>query len=361
MTDGRHGQENINILLVDDNAFIRSVLMQCLLHIGFRRLEGCASGVDAIEIIREMQNGKGSHRSLSGPVDIVISDLVMPQLSGLQLLEWLRTDKDSPNRFIPFIMISGAADQSQVHLSRDAGANEFVAKPFSIGSVFSRIQAVIDRPRQYVATRSYFGPDRRRNSKNNKLPKDVPKSRRREGEGHATVVYSAKDIKRPAKSADTYLFKLPNLLKQKMGLEHMREPFELPKELLAEAEQTLEREARGFLDWAKQYLDQLSTQIASAKEDQTNRGAHLAEVNRIAHELRGQGGTFGYPLITLFAKSLYEATEYPCREDDANLEICRAHLDTLRAVIREKIEGDGGAIGRQLLMSLNQAITKYTH
>jgi CheY-like chemotaxis protein len=111
MTDGRHGQENINILLVDDNAFIRSVLMQCLLHIGFRRLEGCASGVDAIEIIREMQNGKGSHRSLSGPVDIVISDLVMPQLSGLQLLEWLRTDKDSPNRFIPFIMISGAADQ----------------------------------------------------------------------------------------------------------------------------------------------------------------------------------------------------------------------------------------------------------
>ena len=90
-----------------------------------------------------------------------------------------------------------------------------------------------------------------------------------------------------------------------------------------------------------------------------NRSDHLAEVNRIAHELRGQGGTFGYPLLTLFAKSLYETTAYPCREDDANLEICRAHLDTLRAVIREKIEGDGG-VGRQLMMVLNQAIQKFS-
>ena len=44
---------------------------------------------------------------------------------------------------------------------------------------------------------------------------------------------------------------------------------------------------------------------------------------------------------------------------DANLEICRAHLDTLRAVIRERIEGDGGAIGRQLMVDLNQAIQKF--
>ena len=63
---------------------------------------------------------------------------------------------------MPFIMISGAADQHNVHDARDAGANEFVAKPFTIGSVFGRIQAVIDRPRQFVATRNYFGPDRRR-------------------------------------------------------------------------------------------------------------------------------------------------------------------------------------------------------
>ncbi len=350
----RLGQENLNILLVDDNIFIRNCVNQSLQHIGFRGMRGCSNGIDAIEYLRPPD--KSSPQNII--FDLVICDLVMPQLNGLQLLQWVRTNKDSPNRFLPFIMISGAADEENVHSARDTGANEFIAKPFSIGSIMARLQAVIDRPRQFVATHTYFGPSRRRVYKD--LPKDVAKERRRAGESHATVVYSATDVKRQPEGSDVYLFKLPNLLKQKMGLENMKVPFEMPDEVLAEAEETLEREAEGFLDWAKQYLDELSEKISQAFEDQAHRAEHLAEVNRIAHELRGQGGTFGYPLITLFAKSLYETTAYPCREDDANLEICRAHLDTLRAVIREKIEGDGGAVGRQLMMALNQAIQKFS-
>ncbi|MCB2106547.1 MAG: hypothetical protein KDE14_02545, partial [Rhodobacteraceae bacterium] len=74
---------------------------------------------------------------------------------------------------------------------------------------------------------------------------------------------------------------------------------------------------------------------------------------------RGQGGTFGYPLITVFAKSLYDVTKPPCPHDDAMLEIVKAHIDTMRAVIREKIEGDGGEIGQQLFKMLKVAIGKY--
>lgn len=354
----RLGQDQIKVLLVDDNTFIRNLISNCLGHMGFRGMRGFSDGIKAIEFIKIPEDGDSQIVAESGQADLIISDLVMPQLSGLQLLNWVRSNKDSPNRFMPFIMISGAADQHNVHEARDAGANEFVAKPFTIGSVFSRIQAVIDRPRQFVATRNYFGPDRRRVKV--EIPKDGPKDRRRPGEDHATIVYSAGEVKRRTDSSDTYLFKLPNVLKQKMGLENARTPFEMPTEILAEAEEKLEREAEGFLDWAKTFLDDLSDKVNKARSDLSRRAEHLAEVNRIAHELRGQGGTFGYPLITLFAKSLYETTEYPCREDDANLEICRAHIDTLRAVIREKIEGDGGAIGRQLLSSLNQAIAKYS-
>ena len=100
-----------------------------------------------------------------------------------------------------------------------AEANEFVAKPFSIGSILSRLQSVIDRPRQFAATNSYFGPCRRRISKD--LPSDVPKDRRRVGESHANIVYSATDIKRQPEGSDVYLFKFPNFLKQKMGLEKL--------------------------------------------------------------------------------------------------------------------------------------------
>lgn len=352
------GQGQIRILLVDDNIFIRNLISNCLGIMGFGGMRGFSSGIQAIDYVKIPEDTGSQLVAETGQVDLIISDLIMPQLNGMQLLQWVRTHKDSPSRFMPFIMISGAADLDKVHGARDGGANEFIAKPFTIGSIFSRIQSVIDRPRQFVATRTYFGPDRRRVKK--EIPKDGPKDRRRPDEKHATIVYSADKVKRQSKESDTYLFKLPNLLKQKMGLDNAREPFVMPDEVLAEAEEKLEREAEGFLDWAKTYLDQLSEKVSAAKSDLANRAAHLAEVNRIAHELRGQGGTFGYPLITLFGKSLYETTEYPCREDDANIEICIVHIDTIRAVIREKIEGDGGAIGRQLLISLNQAIAKYS-
>jgi len=75
--------------------------------------------------------------------------------------------------------------------------------------------------------------------------------------------------------------------------------------------------------------------------------------------LRGQGGTFGYPLITVFGKSLYEVTKPPCREDDSGLEIVKAHIDTMRAVLRDKIEGDGGQTGQALFKALKMAINKH--
>jgi len=111
--------------------------------------------------------------------------------------------------------------------------------------------------------------------------------------------------------------------------------------------------------WAKVYLDNLSREVTNARTLPEGRDKHFDEINLIAHELRGQGGTFGYPLITLFAKSLYESTKEPRKEDDAALEIAKAHIDTMRAVIREEIEGDGGDLGQQLYKSLKMAIAKH--
>src|SRR5439155_465870 len=104
------------------------------------------------------------------------------------------------------------------------------------------------------------------------------------------------------------------------------------------------------------YLDRLSKKMELAKAMTGERAQALEEINLIAHELRGQGGTFGYPLITVFGKSLYEATKVPSRQDDAGLEIVKAHIDAMRAVLREKIAGDGGDIGQQLFTTLKAQI-----
>ena len=90
-----------------------------------------------------------------------------------------------------------------------------------------------------------------------------------------------------------------------------------------------------------------------------SRRKHLEEINLLAHELRGQGGTFGYPLISVLGKMLYDATRRGCREDDNGVEIVKAHFDSMRAIIRDKFSSDGGEVGRALLKSLQLAIGKH--
>ena len=88
------------------------------------------------------------------------------------------------------------------------------------------------------------------------------------------------------------------------------------------------------------------------------RTSEFEEINLLGHELRGQGGTFGYPLITIFGKMLFDVTGEGCAQDDNAVEIVKAHIDAMRAVIREKISGDGGQVGRALLKSLEAVIEK---
>ena len=124
------------------------------------------------------------------------------------------------------------------------------------------LQRIIDAPRQYVTTQTYFGPCRSRS----KAGPPNGLERRKPDESHATIVYSKDKVEKPAAPSDVWLFKLPNYLKQKMGSNAMRQPFVLPDDVLFSAEQQLKREADGFLDWAKGYLDRLSRQVTEAKQ-----------------------------------------------------------------------------------------------
>ncbi len=345
------GQDRLNVLVIEDNEYMQDILLKALRRLGFETLVKAKNGKEAIEHLKMTHPNVGAAR----PVDIVVADFVMSPISGLIVLQWLRTFKESPNRFMPFIMVSGAADAVNVQAARDQGTHEFMAKPFSIDALYKTLQRLIDKPRQFVVTQKYCGPDRRRRKAESLSGQDM----RAEGEDHATIVYSKDKVAKPEKASDVWLFKLPNHLKEKMGSNAMRQEFALPDAVLAEAENALQREAAGFVVWAKVYLDNLSREVTNARTLPEGRDKHFDEINLIAHELRGQGGTFGYPLITLFAKSLYESTKEPRKEDDAALEIAKAHIDTMRAVIREEIEGDGGDLGQQLYKSLKMAIAKH--
>jgi DNA-binding response OmpR family regulator len=64
-------------------------------------------------------------------------------------------------------MISGYTERAKIEAARDAGVNEFLAKPVTPQSLISRITEIIERPRAFVKTESYAGPDRRRRQTGN--------------------------------------------------------------------------------------------------------------------------------------------------------------------------------------------------
>ncbi len=349
-----YNYERFSVFFAEDNQFVRHTMQDLLRHLGFGRVTTVENGQEAIEHLKSL----GGPGKLGQGIDFVISDLVMAPINGLLLLRWIRTARESPNRFMPFIMLSGAADRKYVEAARDLGVTEFLAKPFSVTSVYKKIIEVTDYPRQYVMTHDYFGPDRRR-QKGGIGPGG--EDRRMTRENDITVVYNAKEMKRP-KKGDTgvWYFRLPNTMREKAGGIGARGGGELPNELLEVAEEKLERAKLDFTTWALDYLAQLSDLCTETLMQPGRRNTHFEKINLLALELRGQGGTFGFPLVTIIAKGLYNMTQEGCREDDNAVEIVKAHIDAMRAVIREKIRGDGGPLGKELLQELKNSIDKYT-
>jgi len=338
----------LGVLIVEDNSYIRQTLEDLLRYFQFGRIATAKNGEEAIDYMKTL----GSAGSIIAP-DVIISDLVMSPINGLLFLRWIRSSKDSSNRMVPYIMLSGAADQAYVHSARDLGVTEFLAKPFAAGSVYTHLLKVIEFPRQFVTTTKYFGPDRRR--KKNDSP---TKERRLKDEKDVTIVYSADKVVKPQVPSDVWYFRLPNSLKEKAGGGGFKGAAEMPLDLLEEAEKQLERASLDFTTWALDYVAKLAKLCTDAFEAEAEggRGKFFGDINLLALELRGQGGTFGYPLISTFGKMLYDATQDGCREDDTALEIVKAHIDSMRAVLREKVSGDGGQVGRALLASLKKAI-----
>jgi CheY-like chemotaxis protein len=115
--------------------------------------------------------------------DLVICDQAMEPICGIEFTRLLRTSQDSPDIHVPIIMVTGYCDTMTVLQARDAGVNEFLAKPISAKALYLRLLEVINSPRDFVKTKSYTGPDRQRRSSKNYDSPDRRKQRSADPDG----------------------------------------------------------------------------------------------------------------------------------------------------------------------------------
>jgi hypothetical protein len=154
-------------------------------------------------------------------------------------------------------------------------------------------------------------------------------------------------------------YRFQNRLKEKTaGLSPGRAT--ISPEALEEAEKALNKMSEDYPDWVSGIIVKLQEQHGRCVDSPEMRHECFEEINHMAHDMKGQGGTFGYPLITSFADSLYGFTiKRPGEISDNQIELVKGHLDAMRAVIRGRVSGNGGEIGSKLTAGLNEAIAQY--
>ncbi|HEY2135307.1 MAG TPA: response regulator [Xanthobacteraceae bacterium] len=142
----------LRLLVIDDNAHMRRILRTLLHSFGTREVYEAEDGASGLEAFMHFIP------------DIVIADWAMPIFDGLELTQMIRQPGANANPYVPIIMLSGHSEKKRVMLARDAGVTEFLAKPISAKALYQRILNIILSPRPFIRTRTYFGPDRRRNT-----------------------------------------------------------------------------------------------------------------------------------------------------------------------------------------------------
>ena len=121
-----------------------------LAYLGASHIQRVKTPNDAFDVLR------------SEKIDIVVCEWRLRGMDGLEFLDVMRNSTNSPNRFIPVIMLTAHSEHRYVTTARDLGITEFLAKPFNAKALYSRLVSVIARPRRFINTGTYFGPDRRR-------------------------------------------------------------------------------------------------------------------------------------------------------------------------------------------------------
>ena len=142
--------EEMNVLIIDDDRHMRMLIRNVLFALGVKGIVDAGDGQMAMS---EMEAFRP---------DLILCDLKMEPMGGMEFVHQFRSDADNPNRLVPIIMITAYAELETVANARDSGVNEFMAKPLSAAALEKRIRRVLEDPRGFVESENFAGPDRRR-------------------------------------------------------------------------------------------------------------------------------------------------------------------------------------------------------
>src|SRR5262249_26328322 len=141
---------SINVLVIDDNQYMRKVTRNLLVNIGVKNIHEAGDGITGLETVRALSP------------DIVLCEWEMPFVNGAEFLRIVRSPGVFPFPDVPIIMLSRYGERWRVMEAMRLGINEYIKKPVSGKVLLDRMVSILANPRPMVHQGSYYGPEPRR-------------------------------------------------------------------------------------------------------------------------------------------------------------------------------------------------------
>jgi DNA-binding response OmpR family regulator len=150
--DANYNFSALAVLVADKNLHMRRLVRSILRELNIRMVSEASTPEEALDQL------------VTKPFDIAFIEWA-PDFDGNATVRQLRRDVKAMSRYIPVIITSAYTEVQHVVTSRDNGATQFLAKPFTAKLIFSHLQGVVEGHRPFVQTKVFVGPDRRRRKK----------------------------------------------------------------------------------------------------------------------------------------------------------------------------------------------------
>jgi len=282
---------NATILIVDDNDGTRRLVRLLLRDRGVGHVLQASGVEEALRIL------------FTQTVDLVFTDWEMIGKSGFDLVGQIRAARDERLRSMPIVMMTAHSEEWRVIAARDAGVSDYLVKPIVPAQLELKLKAALKDVREFIAAESYRGPDRRRAQK----PYD----------GLERRATAWPELAQPELPADS--------------LQRLREQFE------------------SFLGEAVRLM---VADLCAAGEMPETAAECCQRIQKLAHNLKGQGASFGYPLVTDICGGLCDFLRRMPEPDSRSLALLGGYVAVLETVAQHRVAGDGGAIGQKMLARL---------
>jgi len=139
----------LSVLIADKNAHMRRILRSILREINIRMVTEAVIPEDAVKLLA------------TKPFDLAFVEWA-PDFDGNAVVRRIRRDINAASRLIPIVITSAYTEFQYVVAARDAGSDQFLAKPFTVKMILQQLKSVIENQQPFVRSKTYFGPCRRR-------------------------------------------------------------------------------------------------------------------------------------------------------------------------------------------------------